>query len=183
MNLVINYDFFNAIRDVNEKFSGFKVIRNNKKKWVKYHLPIYALLDTLILRGEVKNVLLALFIQANLDFGLELVHCVMEGNDIYKLEAMKKLKTLVSMFEKINVDTSYDLLLQSELFDRITNININENKIPQLVESKYIIVPTFDYNGSLSDTCIKSKHVIGSDTYVLSKSKPSKVFKLAYKRV
>ena len=30
MNIIINYDFFNAIRNVNEVFTGFKVIRNNK---------------------------------------------------------------------------------------------------------------------------------------------------------
>ena len=32
MNIVINYDFFNAVKDGNEGFTPFKVIRNCKSK-------------------------------------------------------------------------------------------------------------------------------------------------------
>ena len=45
MKLVINYDFFNAIKDVNEGFTPMKIVRNNKKVLVIYSFPIWFILD------------------------------------------------------------------------------------------------------------------------------------------
>ena len=182
MNIIINFDFFNAIRDVNENFLGFKIIRNNKRIWIKYNLPIYTTLDFLFLKDNPNKILLALLFQMNLAFGIDLFECLLKGEDIYKKEAIIKLKKLIPLLERINLETTYDLLLKSECYDKITNFKINENKLPELVESKYILVPAFDYNGTIIDESILQEHVIGSNTYTLSKGSPSKVLKLAYKR-
>ena len=89
MNITINFDFFNAIRDVNENFLGFKIIRNNKRKWVKHNLPIYAIFDYLLLKGKPNIILLVLLFQMNLTFGIELFECFLQGEDIYKKKLFK----------------------------------------------------------------------------------------------
>ena len=44
MKLVINYDFFNAIKDVNEPYGVLKVIRNNKDRYM-LRLPLWGIVD------------------------------------------------------------------------------------------------------------------------------------------
>ena len=126
---------------------------------------------------------LALLFQANISFIFDLLNSCKYDNDIYREKAIKRLKALVPLLERINVNTNYNLLLESYCYSKVTNFKLNDNKLPLLVESKYILVPSFDYNGSLIDTSILQEHVLGSDRYTLSKGNPAKVLKLSPKKV
>ena len=64
MKLVINFDFLNAIRDNNEKFIGFKIIRNNRKRWCKVNLPLCLALDAGLYYNNLIRVIPVLMFQA-----------------------------------------------------------------------------------------------------------------------
>ena len=102
------------------------------------------------------------------------------GGDRYAIDATSRLNTLVSQLNDLNVNTDYDLLLQSEHYETKYKIKLNEKKLPYLLESKYIMVPTYSYSGEIKDTSILQEHVVGSKEYVLSLGSPQKKLKLAY---
>ena len=119
-------------------------------------------------------------IYAFFELGFELGLYKMIG-DHYKEDSSNNLKRLVSILKELNVDTTYELLKKSECYHKIYNLKLNEKKIPQIIESKYILLPSYDYKGDITNTSLLQEHVVGSKTYVLSLGKPSKkVVKFAY---
>lgn len=176
MNLIINYDFFNAVKDENEGFTPFKVIRNCKSKWVKINLPLLTLAELFTFHENfLKYMPAAIMIQMGLVFGCNLAGYLTLG-DVYKEESSKRLRMLVSQLKSIDVDTSFDLLKESSCENRIYNLKINK-KIPQLIEYKYILVPTYNYQGDIVDTSIMQEHVVGSSSYILSRGSLKKELK------
>lgn len=176
MNLIINYDFFNAIKDTNEGFTPFKVIRNCKTKWVKINLPLLTLAELLTFREDfLKYMPHAIMIQFGLIIGCNLAGYLTMG-DVYKDESDKKLRMLVSQLKIINVDTSLDLLKESHCESRIYNLKVNK-KFPQIIEYKSILVPSYNYCGEIVDTSIMQEHVVGSNSYILSRGSLKKELK------
>ena len=51
------------------------------------------------------------------------------------------------------------------------------------MESKYILVPTYDFNNNIKNTSILQEHIVGTDKYVLSIGSPKKELKLAYSSI
>ena len=179
MKLVINFDFINAVLDVNQKFGPFKIIRNNKKRWFMVNFPFYMIIDCVVLK-KASSVYTALSFQFFLLIIKELMIKSIIGKDIYKEESIKKLKILSSSLKKLNINTDYDLLLSSTLYSRKYKINFNKDEIPNILESKYILVPTNDFNNSVKEVSILQEHNVGSNTYVLSIGSPKKEFSLVY---
>ena len=93
------------------------------------------------------------------------------------------LKKLVSKLNDINIATDYDLLKQSELYERKYKIEFNESKIPIIMENKYVLVPSYNYKGDVKDTSILQEHFVGSKDYILSVGSPSKKLTLVNSRV
>ena len=180
MKLIINYDFFNAVRDVNEGFTPFKIIRNKKNKWIKCNIPILTFLYYLGLGNNfLKHLPSGLCLYYTLEFGMEFVQYKLVG-DIYKNEAIDKLRQLSYNFQNLNINTSYDLIKKSTCYSVVHNLQLNKNKIPQIVESKYILVPYYNMHNNIKDASILQEHVIGSSTYILSCATPKKEHKLVY---
>ena len=69
MNIIINYDFWEHILDAKEGITPFKVVRNNKRKWVRLHFPVYTLVDTLIL-GSLDKTIVCLWLNIQSFFRL-----------------------------------------------------------------------------------------------------------------
>lgn len=178
MKLVINYDFFNAILDVNEKFNGFKVIRNNKK-FYKLAIPIWLTFDIIYLK-KIIEVLLSLIFQIGFKVVIEYTSYLFDKIDIYEIQSHNNLRLLANNLQNLNVNTDYNLLLESEYDGREYSIQINENKIPEIIENKYILVPVYDYNGEIKNQSIVQEHVIGTNNYVLSIGRKNKVKKMVY---
>ena len=111
-------------------------------------------------------------------FGSDLLVDKAMGIDTYATKAMNRLKKLVGELDSINVKTSYDLLLDSELYEKNYRIEFDDNKIPFLLEEKYILVPSYSYNGEVRDTSILQEHEVGTENYVLSVQEPVKKYKL-----
>lgn len=179
MNILINYDYINAVKDVNEEFSLKKVARNNKIRWLKINLPFYFGLDFLIYQGDLKRSLVMLLIQFGIITSADFIGYTATKRDIYKIRSETNLKKLVSQFKDASIDTSYELLKQSELYDKKYEIKLNEKKFPQLIQSKYILVPTYDNIGDVKETSVVQEHIMGSKEYVLSLGKAKKVLKPA----
>lgn len=178
MKLTINYDLINAILNVNEPFNGFKLIRNNKKEWLTIELPLFTIIDIAIQRNII-IILSTLIIQFGLVFAVEYFVKKYLNVDMYKEKSIKDLKKLVLKLEKIYIKTDYDLLLNSELYEKKYKINVNKNSF-NLMEHKYILVPTYDFNNNIKKTSILQEHIIGTDEYVLSVGSPEKELKKAY---
>ena len=183
MNLVINYDFFNAIKDVNEPLSPFKVIRNNKRFNTMVALPCFIIMNTLQYKGDLEKIFLTLPINFGVITLLETFHNLLLHKDEYKEVAIIRLKKMVKEFNDLNIDTNYDLLLKSELYQKKYHLWLNDDKLPVILESKYILMPTYNFNGNIKDTSVLQQHVIGSKKYVLSLGTYQKEHKLVYNNI
>ena len=183
MSIIINYDFLNAVRNVEKPFSGFKIIRNSKTKWIKYNYPVYLLLDYFALNNNKNAILPVFLIEAGLTFEYELFKNVFKKEDIYCKEALERFNELAPLFKNLNMDTNASLLSVSECYDKERKLKIDEDGLPYIQESKYFYVPSIDNEGNLIDNHIVQEHIVGSDTYLLSKGRPEKVLKLNARKV
>lgn len=166
MKIVIYFDLLESIMNVNEGITPMKIIRNEKRHWLKFNLPIYSIIDFSFNKPSIVPLVLGL--QFGFIITADLMVLKMLGNDRYKDKSELQLKSLSFVLNKMNIDTNYELLKGSKSDGRNYKIRLNEKKIPQLVETKYILVPTNTAMGDIKDTSIEQEHVVGSKSYVLS---------------
>lgn len=181
MKILVNYDLINSIKNVNEPMSPFKIVRNKKASWAKFNLPIYTAIDLTF--NKLETIPLVLAFQFGLLLTAEMVANSVMGFDIYKNESDRNLKRLVPQLQDLNVETDYDMLLKSELDDKSYRFRLNDKKIPELIETKYILVPSYNYQGDIKSTSIQQDHVVGSKTYVLSIGSKQRQMQLAYANI
>lgn len=176
MKLVINYDFFNAILDVNQDFIPMKIIRNNKKSLAIYDTLVFAF-DYFIIRNIPASAMLTMI--QNISF-YGVMYCVNyhDGIDVYKEKGIKRLKELVIKLNEQYINTDYNLLLKSELISKDYKISLN-GKIPSIFETKYLLVPTYDFNNNIKNTSIMQEHEVGSNEYILSLGSKQKSLQFA----
>lgn len=177
MKIMINYDFFEKIRDVREPLGPLKIVRNNKQ-WFYATLPLDILLGMYFHLSSLTPGVFAL--QVGMGTTSRLAMCKSLGADLYAEISEYKLKKLVSQLKDVSINTSYDLLLESELYKKDYHIKLNENKIPYLLEKKYVLVPTYNYLNDIGETSILQEHVVGTKTYVLSIGSPQRQVRFAY---
>ncbi len=180
MKLLINYDFFDAVRNVNEPLTPMKIIRNNRFQYAVY-CPIWFSLGYFCWKYDImtniQHVLVLTGIVTSADIFSDYVMKKKFNVDIYADEASNKLKKLSTMLADINVKTTYDMLLQSELYEHKYKVEKNEDKLPSLKEEKYIYVPSYGFDGEEKETSVLQEHNIGSRTYMLSVGEPEKQYK------
>lgn len=180
MKLVINYDFFNAVRNVNEPLTPMKIVRNHK---IKYSMltPAWLILGSLEGYGQEyliqKLVFLYGFYMATDCMFDILTKKKLDNIDIYAYRASLELKKLPNMLGDINVKTTYDMLLRSELYKKQYKIERSKDKSIALTEKKYIYVPSYGFDGQEKETSILQEHDIGSVIYTLSVGEPEKQYR------
>ena len=177
MKLLINYDFFNAIRNVNEPLTPMKIVRNE----IKYALitPLW-IADGFIGDHNALNKLLlwyGIYMAIDLYYQSNYKKKYSDGLDSYAYEASTKLKKLSAMLDDINVKTNYEMLLKSELYERKIKVESSDEKLLSLKEEKYIYVPSYGFDGQEKETSILQEHDIGSKTYMLSVGEPAKQYR------
>ena len=178
MKLVINYDFFNAILDINDGFTPMKIVRNNKKTLVIMSSSFFAL-DYFVTHNIPTSINLTMLQDLSFFIGTYACKYLYHLNDPYKAIAIKRLHELVIELKELHINTDYDLLLKSELLEKKYKVQINKENVLSLIENKYILVPTYDFNGNVKTTSILQEHEIGTSDYVLSIGSPKKELKLA----
>ena len=182
MKLVIYYDFINALRNVNEPLNAFKVVRNEKNVYIKKTLPFFLGVDTIVTLGNPERIPIVLSLQY-----LSLLGVLSLGmyknkdlKDFYKDRSRNDLINLTSQLKDLNINTDYDLLSKSTLDGKVSKICLNESKMPIIKENKYILVPSYQYDGSIKDVSIEQEHIYGNKEYVLSIGSKQKELKPAY---
>lgn len=178
MKIITNFDFFEEVVNAQEKFGPLKIVRNRKRRWAKLEIPLYLIIDFLI--NDPRIVFFVLSSQLAVLISGDLLAYRITKSDIYAKRAISNLKQLAADFKDLNIDTDYDLILDSELYDKKYKIKFNEKKLPYITENKYILVPTYNFNSDVKETSILQEHVVGSKTYVLSIGSPKKEFKRVY---
>ncbi len=184
MKIMINYDFVEALRNVNEPFGPMKVVRNNMYQHLKFNYPLVLTFDTIYctLGNRLDILPWMLGVNVLITEGIPIASAYMAnkvvGGDLYKKMSEVKLAKLVSEFNNNYISTDYDLLLQSEYYDHIMEVNTSDNKMPVIVSKKYVLVPTYTYSKDVEDTSIEQEHVLGTTDYVLSVGTPKKARKL-----
>lgn len=179
MKLVINYDFFNAIRDVNEPLTPMKIVRNNRK--YKFLAPVtlgIGYLGGMSPESIARYLILWYGIYITTDLALDNAIKRLNNNvDSYALTASTRLKNLSLKLDDINVKTNYDMLLKSELYEKNHKLELSNDIIPTLTEQKYIYVPSYGFDGQEKETSILQEHDIGSSVYTLSVGEPEKQYR------
>ncbi len=171
MNIVINYDFFNAIKDAREPYGPFKIVRNRQKLYTNIILPMtigfnLGMPVTHIIKSYCGTTLFLISFETLFDFMFSAAN--KSEIDMFKDDANSKLQVLLPRLHDINVKTDYDKLLESQLYARKYKVQLNEDKIPSLIEKKFVLVPSYNFGGEETETSIMQEHVVGSHEYVLS---------------
>ena len=63
------------------------------------------------------------------------------------------------------------MIKESRLEGKKYEIRLNDKKLPQIIESKFILVPSYNNNGEVKDTSLLQEHALFTKQYVLSKSR------------
>ena len=176
MKILNDYDLINTVKNVDKPFSVFKLVRNNKARWLKLNIPIYAAIDFAIKR-EIPGTIELVAMQLGFVAVFETISYYVLNTDPFYTKSDRDMKILVEKLKAINVETDYDLLKKTTLDTKKYNIRINEKKLPEIIESKYILVPSYNYNGEVKETHMIQEHVVGSHQYILSVGSKQKVLK------
>lgn len=173
MKLVINYDLIEKIQEAKTGFALTKTAKSIMKHTA--FISSFSLIDNFILGYPFETFLFEVL------FGFTFETFIYGTNDlilakINKELAIKLLKLLSIRLKDIDITTNYELLLESYKYQ--TNYNISFDKIPQVEQKKYIMIPVIE-NGEEKELSLLQEHIIGTDKYILSCGEPIKVFKLA----
>ena len=179
MKITINYDFFDALLNVNSGMTPMKVIRNNKKIIGVWYLPVLTVLNYSACKNW-NDVFKLLVFEFGLLVGSVMFYYITVGIDDYKNKSIGDLKELVYKFHDININTDYNLLKNSELIKRKYKVSIDKKNLLTVIESKYFSVPIYDFNSNIKNIGILQEHPVGTSDYVLSIGSPKKELKLAH---
>lgn len=180
MKLVINYDLMSRVKDAREKLGPLKIIRNRKVQYLSFNLPLWASLNYIFGHDFISNIY-TLFLQYGIVIGTELIAQKMVG-DAWMQRAVRSLIMLVPQLQSLCVHTDYYKLLEAETYKTKYKIKLNEKKLPQVLQSKYIMVPTYGFDGNETETSVLQEHVMGSRDYILSIGSPQKKKSLVFSR-
>ena len=179
MKLVINYDFFNAIRNVNEPLTPMKIVRNNKRYQIIaptiFGVGYLCGMDTQFI---CQNFIICCGIYMTTDLTANILAKKVNGcADIYADVDSGRLKDLSTKLNDIGVKTDYDMLLKSEMYEKNYKVETSSDKLVTLSQKKYIYVPSYDFNGKEKETSILQEHDIGTNIYSLSVGEPDKQYR------
>ena len=178
MKLVINYDFFNAVRNVNEPLTPLKIVRNEGKYaiFTSLWLP-YSFISGNTTGYTLECLAFWYAVYTGVDLATIAAYKKAVGEDKYTFFAKKNLKSLPGLLDSINVKTDYDMLLNSELYEKRYKFESNDTGLIPIKEEKYIYVPSYGFDGKKKETSILQEHNIGSSNYLLSVEEPEKRYR------
>lgn len=183
MKIIINYDMLNAIDILNNPSSKFTLVKCKTRQWLKDQLPILALVDMAICENDLKRLVTILAAQYMLTIVNDEIENKFFGFDYATKSELEKAKrnilTLSSQLQDLNIATNYELLLQSEMYEKRTKFILNDIHLPDLMVQKYIYIPAYDYSGDIKPVSIEQEHIVGTKEYVLTLGKPTHIHDLS----
>ena len=169
MSVSVEYDLMDYVRDSNKKFSHLKLT----KHLIKYYKPYTLYTAGLTIYGFV-----AMPIEQAIKYSLI---CVLgptaiasmvfsaKRQDPVKCYTDHDLRDLSDSLREEKIDTDICQLRESVLTSKKYNFRLNENGYPQLVSTKYILVPSYGNKGQLDMEMIKQEHALFTKKYLLSR--------------
>lgn len=176
MKISINYDL---ISKINEAKLGFSLQKYTKNVFtvVCIQSAVYSLLHVKSEEDIFKLLLPAILFFIIIDTLLEEIH-VRTLKQRTKSLALSKLIDLSIMLRDINVNTDYELLLESYVYNTKYSLGFDNKLLPYIKQDKYIMVPAYS-NGEQKEVSLVQEHIVGSSEYSISHGTPKKVLKLA----
>ncbi len=185
MKIITDFDFCNAVKDVNGNILLFKVVRNNQKRYA--HLfPIYSAIALICKQyadldaREVISIIIRTYgYLISIETIAQMIVKILNQDhlDAYTEKSIRNLKRLVTLLERINVSTNYEKLLESELYTKKYSLDTEDRTIPAIMSKKYIYVPAYGYDGEEKTVSILQEHVIGSKEFILSQDEPDREYR------
>ena len=185
MKIITDFDFCNAIKDVNGNILLFKVVRNNQRHYASL-FPIYTAVALIVKQyahldaREVISIIISSYGYClSIDMIAQIVVQILNQDhlDAYTEKSIRNLKRLVALLERINVSTNYEKLLESELYTKKYCFDTEDRTIPAIMSKKYIYVPAYGYDGEEKTVSILQEHVIGSKEFILSQDEPDREYR------
>lgn len=171
MKLVVNYDLIAKITEAN---TGLSLKRTTAK--ILFCTAAVTIITTPIIKDPFapEVILRHLATQTIYNGIIDLLFV----NNSYKNSAKQNLKILSLLLKTINVNTSYELLLNSHKYDTTYEFETTDSSIPKIIQKKYIMVPVLE-GGEEKEVSLVQEHIIGTKKYSLAFGSPTKVLKLA----
>jgi len=165
MKIIINYDLLSKVSEANSGFALDKSI----KHILKCSLVVESICIPIYVAGNYSFV--DIIKDASKTLAFQSLWCMIIDLLFSKFEkqiALEQLKKLTKELKNININTNYELLLNSYKDQTRYKLEKNNSFIPKIKQEKYIIVP-INENGEEKEISILQEHVIGSRNYVLSR--------------
>ena len=171
MNIYINYDFIEAVQGSNDPLNPIKVMKYTLKHNYFWKIYMVGSLTINSIRESFGKALGSTLLGAGGSFMIATVYFLIKKKDPLKEISDIKLNNLSCSLQKIGVNTDQELIKESRLEGRKYEFKFNKKIIPQMIESKYILVPTYNNIGEVKETSILQEHTLFTNEYVLSKSR------------
>lgn len=186
MKLVVNYDFFKKIKLLNNPESKLTLVKIRTNLWIKEALPLSSIfIFALTYPNMFKclNFITLYYLAYSIGSDLYIKKYKRDNITSSTLKAYKKdIISLASNFNKLNINTDYDSLLNTELYHKETKVVLN-NHLPCIMQKKYYNIPTYSITGDIKPVSIEEEHIIGSKKYVLTLGSPKTVHSFAYSSI
>lgn len=174
MKININFDLIERIEDANVGISLSRV----SKQFIKGTIISSSVITLLSipLQRPLEDMIQSIGFSAGLNaFAYTAIDLITAP--LFKKLSREYLKILSYKLKTLNVNTNYELLMNSEKYKTEYELIPEENKLPQLEQKKYIMVPVIEDNEE-REVSILQEHILGTKEYTLSIGEPKKALKL-----
>ena len=177
LKININYDMIDKI---------YEAKGEHKLRLIYKNSPATAFLAASFASIEVMKAIQGIDVLKSLSFaglelsffliGVPLIH--INGRQLllsskYNMEeAINKIKDLSNILNLQNLNTTPELLLQSEVYYKKYKL-VKDGK-SGVIRERYINIPFYNFNGDKTLKSVKEEHRIGSKEYILTLDSPKK---------
>ena len=186
MKIMINYDFFDRIKSVNNSDSRLTLVKVRTRQWIKKDLPFLTIINSILVYPHYSQLPIYLMIDYLCYTIFSDIAVKLTKDDIVYNKEIKKYKNqlvlLASQLYDINVDTNYNLLLETELYHKEYKL-VRNGLFPDVLEKKYYYIPAYNRTGDIEPVSVEQEHIVGSRQYVLTLGTPTKAPSLAFSSI
>lgn len=177
MKIQINYDLMDKIR---ESKTGVSLVRSVRKAFLSSGIVFGIDLPIILMNENKLKVLMNIMLICGWVscFNIVVMDNLFGNKKLNKYLSLEELKELARILRKYSVNTDYELLQDTCLYETNYSVILDESFIPRLKQMKYMKVLVVDRDGK-REVSLVQEHLIGSKKYELSYGSPKKALKPA----
>jgi hypothetical protein len=170
MNVEINHDLMKTINNYNSPYTSLKFIKGVYSNYdsAKLALGLYGISNLILyhpIRAAIRTFIVGVGVPA-----LVSLYYSLKKDDPFKVKDQDNLAETPEKLKALDINTNEDLLIKTKLTKKEYKFRINEDKTKKIVESKFILVPSYDNDNKLVSIPLVQEHELFSKKYVLSKA-------------